>query len=161
MLDRVSKRRPGCAEVETGHRTCVPKRRILPFDWSGRNSHFARIAAGKQLGEFIRSLKADRPDRPCYVIAHSHGGNVVQYALSQPSVEACVHGCVFPGTPFISTRCRNFKLFLDTVVFHLTWLIPFVVLSVMFLGLVRKQPLRAIGLMKQSCNSIRRGNRRA
>jgi hypothetical protein len=69
------------------------------------------------------------------VIAHSHGGNVVQYALSQPSVEACVHGCVFLGTPFISTRCRNFKLFLDTVVFHLTWLIPFVVLSVMFLVL--------------------------
>jgi hypothetical protein len=29
------------------------------------------------------------------------------------------------------------------------------------LGLVRKQPLRAIGLMEQSCNSIRRGNRRA
>ena len=29
------------------------------------------------------------------------------------------------------------------------------------LGLVRKQPLRAIGLMKQLCNSIRHGNRRA
>jgi MoxR-like ATPase len=29
------------------------------------------------------------------------------------------------------------------------------------LGLVRKQPLRAIGLMEQLCNSIRRGNHRA
>ena len=29
------------------------------------------------------------------------------------------------------------------------------------LGLVRKQPLRAIGLMEQLCNSIRRGNQRA
>ena len=29
------------------------------------------------------------------------------------------------------------------------------------IGLVRKQPLRAFGLMKQLCNSIRHGNRRA
>ena len=64
-------------------RTRFPSAEFLPFNWSGRNSHSARIAAGKQLGEFIRRLKNERPDRPCYVIAHSHGGNVALYALSR------------------------------------------------------------------------------
>jgi hypothetical protein len=124
----------------TALRVRFPSAEFFPFTWNGRNSHSARIASGKRLAEFLQALKAEGSGHPCYVIAHSHGGNVVLYALSQPSAEACVDGCVFLGTPFINTRRRDLALYLDTIAFELTWLIayvPLTVLLVLRLGLVK------------------------
>src|SRR5205823_320959 len=92
-----------------------PNAEFFPFAWSGRNSHSGRIGAGNRLAEFLQSLKARSPDRPIFVITHSHGGNVLLYALSQTSAEACVNGCVFLGTPFINTRPRTLDLYISTI----------------------------------------------
>jgi hypothetical protein len=53
--------------------------RVLPFHWSGENSEFDRLAAGRRLEAVMRRL--ERAKRPYHVLAHSHGGNVVVAAL--------------------------------------------------------------------------------
>jgi hypothetical protein len=53
---------------------------IIPFHWSGRNNELDRRAAGDELFHLIsREIKAD--SSPIVLIAHSHGGNVVAFAL--------------------------------------------------------------------------------
>ena len=75
----------------------------LPFRWSGINSHAARIAAGRELAGVLRENLARYPYTPHYLIAHSHGGNVVLYALKLLSQQqVCrIAGVVTLGTPFI------------------------------------------------------------
>lgn len=48
-----------------------------PFEWTGANSHNARIAAGALLGKHILSVKTEYPEARQILIAHSHGGNVI------------------------------------------------------------------------------------
>jgi hypothetical protein len=53
---------------------------IIPFHWSGRNSELDRRAAGDKLFQLIlREIKDD--SSPIVLISHSHGGNVVAFAL--------------------------------------------------------------------------------
>jgi pimeloyl-ACP methyl ester carboxylesterase len=77
-----------------------PDASTLPFDWTGVNSHDARIAAGRELATFIRQLQADHPNRKIALIGHSHGGNVLLYALRESGIASVVTSVVFLGTPF-------------------------------------------------------------
>lgn len=113
-----------------------PNAQLLPFNWSGHNSHSARINAGSRLSEYLRDLRTDDPSRPCFVVTHSHGGMVLLYALSQKSTQESIDGCVFLGTPFLMTRRRSLGAYIDNLSFQLTWLslsiLPIVLLVLWF-----------------------------
>jgi pimeloyl-ACP methyl ester carboxylesterase len=114
-----------------------PNAQLIPFNWSGHNSHSERINAGSRLSKYLRDLRTDDPSRPCFVITHSHGGMVLLYALSQKSTQESIDGCVFLGTPFLRTRRRSLGEYIDTLSFQLTWLslyIPPTVLLVLWFG---------------------------
>jgi len=59
----------------------LPHCTIVPFEWSGANSHEGRIAAGEELARRLMQLKQERPGDPICIIAHSHGGNVALKAI--------------------------------------------------------------------------------
>jgi hypothetical protein len=80
---------------------------IEPFNWSGDNSHTARETAGIALADKIRNCNRGNPGLPQYIVAHSHGGNVAAYALSDSDTRANVSGVACLGTPFIKARTRD------------------------------------------------------
>lgn len=90
----------------------------LPFTWSGINSHAARIAAGRELAGVLRENLARYPYTPHYLIAHSHGGNVVQYALKLLSQQQLgrIAGVVTLGTPFIWCSMRDVTAVKETLI---------------------------------------------
>lgn len=71
------------------------------FDWSGRNTHKARIKAGYQLAAHIRALRARHPQCPHFIVAHSHGGNVALFAHKHLDTDMHALGVATLGTPFI------------------------------------------------------------
>jgi hypothetical protein len=86
---------------------------FLRFGWSGANTHRARISAGRQLAAFLKQAFAKYPDFDHFVISHSHGGNVLLYALRDPVVQAKLRGGVCVATPFLKCLDRftnNFGL---------------------------------------------------
>jgi len=83
-----------------------PESPVVPFGWSGKNSHLERLAAATQLGAHIRSLKRLSPDVRIFLVAHSHGGNVALYALRDPSLQMMVDGLVCLATPYIDIAPR-------------------------------------------------------
>jgi hypothetical protein len=74
------------------------------FDWSARNTHSARLAAGRELAQFLDRGAKENPGARNVVITHSHGGNVAIYACKHAAPES-VSDIVFLATPFI--RCRE------------------------------------------------------
>lgn len=71
------------------------------FEWSGRNTHKARIKAGCQLAHHIRKLKKRYPMAGHFIVAHSHGGNVALFAHKHLEDQQHVRGIATLGTPFI------------------------------------------------------------
>jgi carboxylesterase len=61
-------------------RTFAQECEIREFQWSGHNTHQARIAAGSDLA---RTIEKDDLGRKIHVIGHSHGGNVALVAVNQ------------------------------------------------------------------------------
>ena len=82
---------------------------VTTFEWSGRNSHGARLFAGAELAQRLRLLRSLHPGASLHVVAHSHGGNVVAYALREAGVRDLLDGVVFLGTPFIIAIPRSLK----------------------------------------------------
>lgn len=80
---------------------------IVPFRWSGRNSLAARHTASEQLGAVITKQLALYPEAEHYVIAHSHGGNIIMYALQDTELERQIDGVVCLSTPFLHVKKRN------------------------------------------------------
>jgi len=77
------------------------------FIWSGSNSHYSRSSAAIKLRRHIRECTIRYATQDHYIIAHSHGGNVVLYALRDDSTAKCVRGVVCLSTPFINCRKRE------------------------------------------------------
>jgi pimeloyl-ACP methyl ester carboxylesterase len=94
------------------------------FEWSGKNSHRARIKAGNELAKFHEQILVTFPKSKIFWIAHSHGGNVALYALNdilqdQPT------GIVTLATPYIQCEPReigNNKLQAALGLAFLTWI---------------------------------------
>jgi MFS family permease len=77
------------------------------FEWSGDNSHSARLAAGQELALHLEDLLTESRNRPLFVIGHSHGGTVITHALrDRPALARALGGVVFLSTPFIQLRRR-------------------------------------------------------
>ena len=79
-------------------------RDIVRFEWSGRNSHWARIKAAKRLAEHHETVTHKHPGCRHYVIAHSHGGNVALYACRW--YRKTIGGIACLSTPFLHVQER-------------------------------------------------------
>ncbi len=116
--------------------------RILPepvqfhvFRWSGWNSHKARYRAAIQLNNFIYDQLADADPLKIFIIAHSHGGNVVTYASGMSNLCGVVAGTIFLGTPFFNFRYRNNTKFLLNIVVNTVRAFTYFTLGILFLYL--------------------------
>lgn len=78
------------------------------FMWSGRNSIAARARAAGELQEKLRRLLAENPGRKVFLAVHSHGGNVVLYALRDPALSGAVSGLVCFGVPLLDCTPSGF-----------------------------------------------------
>jgi hypothetical protein len=101
------------------------------FEWSGENSHAARIKAGEELGKLLKISINKFPGSAQFIISHSHGGNVALYALKDPAFDGKISGIVTLATPFISLRRRN----VGEVVGVLSWIFPILIFVLLGPGL--------------------------
>jgi len=77
------------------------------YNWSGRNSPTARTEAAIDLGNRIRMLRKKNPGATIHVIAHSHAGNVLCYALRDVELAQEVSSVTFLSTPFLYVDLRR------------------------------------------------------
>jgi hypothetical protein len=107
---------------------------IKTFEWSGKNSHRARIKAGAQLAELLKNLMGIYPNAKHCIVGHSHGGNVILYALESSEVCDKVACVVFLATPFIVAYPRDAKTILRLLkfVFRFGVFVPWLFGSVCF-----------------------------
>jgi hypothetical protein len=99
---------------------------FVEFDWSGANTHAARLSAAARLADLLRQLRRDHPAARLVLIAHSHGGNVVLYAMRQlaPADGAERHpvdGLVCLGTPFLRATLGDVKVVFERLHISLYW----------------------------------------
>jgi hypothetical protein len=82
------------------------------FRWSGWPSHLARDRAGSRLrARLLKCVQNSETAHHC-VISHSHGGNIVCYALRDATELADRLDCIITlSTPFLWVRSRNLSLF--------------------------------------------------
>jgi hypothetical protein len=82
------------------------------FRWSGWPSHLARDRAARLLRDrLLKCVKNNETARHC-VICHSHGGNIVCYALRDAAELVDRLDCIITlSTPFLLVRSRNLSLF--------------------------------------------------
>jgi hypothetical protein len=79
------------------------------FEWSGYPSYFSRDQASAKLQIFLSHLLQLYPNDMHFIIGHSHGGNVVLYALRNSTLAERIHGVITLSTPFLSARQREFN----------------------------------------------------
>lgn len=80
---------------------------VRSFQWSGHNSHGARLTGGRDLAAFLHAHQADHPQATHFVIAHSHGGNVALYASDLLGTATSLAGIACFATPFIACTPRR------------------------------------------------------
>jgi hypothetical protein len=81
---------------------------IVSYRWSGWNSHKARATAALKLAERLGRIQ--QQERPIFVIAHSHGGNIAVSALRHIDDVRNIIGVVCISTPFISVSRRDYSI---------------------------------------------------
>ncbi len=90
---------------------------IDELQWSGRNSFIDRGRASEELRKRflkkgVKSIKKDKN----YIIAHSHGGNIVFDSLT-PDVMEYVDGVILLSTPFLHARKRHLDSYTKLSIF--------------------------------------------
>jgi pimeloyl-ACP methyl ester carboxylesterase len=87
-----------------------PATQISRFCWSGGNSHAKRLKAGNELADYIRKLSKNYPEIKFILIGHSHGGNVIMYALNklrESNDENRIKKVVTLATPYLYMKLRK------------------------------------------------------
>jgi hypothetical protein len=79
---------------------------IEPFRWSGGNNPAARDHAKVELRAHLRRMRDKYPHAEQFVIAHSHAGNIVFYALRDEELGKAITGVICLATPFLVARPR-------------------------------------------------------
>jgi hypothetical protein len=77
------------------------------FPWSGWPFFRSRRRAADGLREHLWRQIKERPGAAQFVIAHSHGGNIVLDALTDPSLAEHIAGVITLSTPFLLARKRQ------------------------------------------------------
>lgn len=126
-----------------------PRAHIQFFDWSGRNTHKARLAAGKELAALLAQSATAFPGARQVTIAHSHGGNVALYARRHAVEPGMPDHIVCLATPFLRCRMRRRLPFFT----HLALLIACAYVAFLLFSLivtVLEPALSAIGISEKS-----------
>lgn len=85
------------------HRS-VTSSNLTFIDWSGGNSHSARLEGSRKLVDHLSAVGL-RPQDTCFLVGHSHGGNVALHAIvHDDQVRDQVDGVVTLATPFLFFR---------------------------------------------------------
>lgn len=122
--------REGSALHSTLAKGLGPEARLQYFDWSGKNTHKARLAAGKELAAFLAQTARAYPDAKRVTIAHSHGGNIALYARRHAPEPAASDHLVCLATPFILCQMRRRLPFFT----HFAWIIACLYLAIFVFG---------------------------
>jgi len=84
----------------------IGKLDVKPFEWDGFNSELSRRAAGKRLLGELKKLEAAA--EPYCLVAHSHGGSVVSWALLEGAARRqklnCLKRWITVGAPFVAMK---------------------------------------------------------
>ena len=96
--------------ISKGLVTAFENADIVPFKWSGINSHTARLLAARRLNKTVRKLGTAFPARPIYILAHSHGGTVALYSLRSEELQSRISGLICMGTPFLRCMPRDIEM---------------------------------------------------
>jgi pimeloyl-ACP methyl ester carboxylesterase len=106
------------------------------FKWSGWNSHLARIRAAIGLNDFLLKRLGKIDGSRVFLVAHSHGGNVVSYAARVSNLANAVAGLVFLGSPFIFFSKNSDATFWQRRMLPLISLVYYCALFVVFSGIM-------------------------
>lgn len=109
------------------------KVKLARFSWTGANTPKARSEAARALAEKLRAS----PSHKHYVVAHSHGGNIVREMSNlYPDTAQKIQGVCLLSPPFIYqrtiTRTAGSLIWLNTIGFILAVQIPFAAVLVPF-----------------------------
>jgi hypothetical protein len=81
---------------------------LKEFHWSGRNSEVARREAASELRSYLKEIEGTEWITRYHLVAHSHGGNVISYALDRLGFKPQKLGTiVFLGTPFFHCLSKS------------------------------------------------------
>lgn len=80
--------------------------RLSRFNWSGGNTHRARVEGADALRAVLRAQVEDAPGVSILLVGHSHGGNVC-LAAADAIPDANAAGVVTLATPFFHVRKRS------------------------------------------------------
>jgi hypothetical protein len=101
------------------------------FTWRGSNSFQARVQAKNTL---IRALENRVDNTSLGICGHSHGGNIIAYALNaRPDLAKRIVGAVFLSTPFLVYRLvPGWRMIIDGLLAPIGLLLPLLVLMSMY-----------------------------
>ena len=80
---------------------------VFSFNWSGKNSHSARLQGGSELAAHLTTINTKYPHSENIIIAHSHGGNVALYAIKELKSPEFRFQLITLATPFLNVKERN------------------------------------------------------
>lgn len=109
----------------------------LVFGWTGGYRHCDRMLAAEDLATHIAKVREDYDNVPHFLVAHSHGGNIVTYCLRRPENRDGIAGVVTLGTPFLTFHSRPIAAmshYLRTVLTFTSC--PFAILGLLFSALL-------------------------
>jgi Putative serine esterase (DUF676) len=95
------------SDQHEGNRAAIDQILVESLEWSGENSHQARIDAAYGLRIKILNIRYDNPNCKISLVGHSHGGNVIRYALADSKVRQCINSVVTLATPFFNIEKRG------------------------------------------------------
>ena len=85
-------------------RRSVTSTDLTSIDWSGGNSHSARLEGSRRLVYHLGTIGL-QPQDTCFLVGHSHGGNIALHAIvHHDQVRDRVNGVVTLATPFLFFR---------------------------------------------------------
>lgn len=80
------------------------------WQWSGENDFLGREKASSDFGKYLSAIAEDRDKETVhYIVAHSHGGNVVLDAVRNTSSGSGLEKLILLGTPFFQFKGRDNK----------------------------------------------------
>jgi hypothetical protein len=114
--------------------------KVVSFDWSGKNSYFKRVEAGKKLAAELEAIAVEYPKSEKIVIGHSHGGNVIFYAFKNIPNRINDFKIVTMATPFLISSKRPHKATFLLIQILVSFIIPaaifFISMTLGFLSIV-------------------------
>ena len=130
--------RPDSALCKSIHQAAVQNNIQIEFRsllWSGSNSVRARQEAAQSITKQLKNDLILRSDASHFVVAHSHGGNIVVDALRNSDVGERISGVVTMSTPFISCRRSGIRMVASVIATALYMILSFFLYGILSYGL--------------------------